>query len=89
MKMDIVNPMPASIPIPKTCFHFKSRGSEQIPIETAKKLNRKTPSGFPIINPVKIPKLPGSDKPWAQPPLKITAVFAKAKSGKMMNDTGL
>ena len=89
MKIDIVNPIPARNPIPKTWFHFKPNGNVQTPIETARKLNKKTPKGFPIINPAKIPKLPGSAKPVSQPVPKTMAVFAKAKSGRIIKATGL
>lgn len=87
--MDIVKPMPARKPIPKTCFHFKPEGNAQMPMETATKLNKKTPKGLPIINPAKIPILPGSAKPVSQPFPKTIAVFASAKSGRMIRDTGL
>ena len=89
MKMDMVKPIPAKKPIPKISFHFKSVGSEQIPRETAMKLNKKTPRGFPIINPAKMPMLPGSARPVFHPALKTIAVLANAKRGRIIKETGL
>ena len=66
MKIDMVNPIPASIPIPNICFHFTSLGIEQMPIETAKKLNKNIPSGLPIKSPIKIPILFISSRPSYQ-----------------------
>lgn len=87
--MDIVKPMPARKPIPKTCFHFKPDGNAQTPMDTAIKLNKKTPKGLPIISPAKIPMLPDSAKPVSQPFPKTIAVFASAKSGRIIKATGL
>ena len=89
MKIDIVKPMPARKPIPKTCFHFKPDGKAHAPVDTARKLNKKTPNGFPAINPAKIPRLPGSARPVSQPVSKTMAVFANAKSGRIIKATGL
>ena len=89
IKIDIVKPMPAKNPIPKTCFHFKPRGNAQIPAETATKLKSKIPNGLPIINPAKIPMLSGSANPDAQAFPNTIAVFANAKIGRITSATGL
>ena len=67
MKIDIVNPMPARSPTPKTCFHLISAGNAHKPIETVVRLKRKIPIGLPKINPAKIPILFGWVNPVSHP----------------------
>ena len=57
INMDMVNPIPAKNPTPATDCQFKSSGSLQSPSLTAKKVNRKIPTGLPAISPASIPKL--------------------------------
>ena len=89
IKIDIVNPMPARKPIPKICFHCKSRGSLQIPAETVTKLKSIMPNGLPIIKPAKIPMLLESANPDVQELPNTIAVFARAKIGRITSATGL
>ena len=56
-KIDIVNPIPPKNPTANIDFQFKSLGSLQMPILTAKKLSAKIPRGFPTISPKAIPML--------------------------------
>jgi hypothetical protein len=48
MKIDMVNPIPPSIPAPRILLHLRSLGNVQIPKVTATKENNQIPSGFPI-----------------------------------------
>ena len=62
IKIDIVNPMPPKNPAPKICFHFKSDGNVQKPMDTAKNENKQIPNGLPITKPINIPMLFGCHK---------------------------
>ena len=55
MKMDIVNPIPPSIPAPSILVHFRSLGNEHIPAVTARNENSQIPNGFPTTRPNIIP----------------------------------
>ena len=90
IKIDMVNPIPPNMPTPKMCFHSKSLGLVDIFKATAKNANKKIPTGFPNINPKKIPKLSFVNKSSAKEAvLMVMAVLASAKMGSMINDTGL
>ncbi|MNE69492.1 hypothetical protein D3C80_1652190 [compost metagenome] len=55
MKIDIVKPIPPSIPAPKICAHFKFLGSTHKPEVTPTDEKSKIPSGLPTTRPRIIP----------------------------------
>ena len=55
INIDIVNPIPPSIPAPTILLHFKSRGNEHIPKLTAANENNQIPKGLPTTRPNIIP----------------------------------
>ena len=87
--MDIVNPIPPNIPAPKIFFHFKSLGSLQIPIVTAKKEKRKIPNGLPTTSPSIIPIEFAWLNPSCQLPFMAMQVLAMANNGRIKKATGL
>lgn len=89
IKIDIVNPIPPKKPAAMICFQSTSSGNSDKPILTAKKLNKAMPKGLPTSNPAKMPKLFDVIKPSVQFPVSAMPVFASAKSGMMINATGL
>ena len=56
-KIDMVKPIPPKNPMLIIFFQFKSEGNLHSPTETAKKLNREIPIGFPNTKPSIIPIL--------------------------------
>ena len=56
MKIDMVNPIPASNPKPKICFQLALFGNFEKPNLTDNQENKVTPIGFPKANPKIIPK---------------------------------
>ena len=89
MTINIVNPMPARSPTPKTCFHLISASNAHRPIETVVRLKRKIPIGLPKISPAKIPILFVCVKPVSQPLSMLIQVLANANNGRIKNATGL
>lgn len=89
IKIDIVNPIPPSIPAPITYDHFRSFGSVQTPNVTPKRANKVIPNGFPTTKPIIIPNALGWLNPSCQSELIAIHVLAKANNGKIKNATGL
>ena len=89
MKIDIVKPMPPSIPAPNTCFRFMPNGSRQIPSNTAIKTSSVIPKGLPMTKPVTIPMLFALLRSCAQLEPITIPVFAKAKIGNTKKAIGL
>ncbi len=87
--MDIVKPIPPSIPAPKIVDHFKSRGKVQIPKLTARNENNQIPNGLPITNQAMIPMVFDCVKPSCQFGFIAMHVLAIANKGKMKKATGL
>ena len=75
--------MPPKKPAPIMFFHFKSLGKVQIPNPMPIKENSQIPSGFPRINPNKIPKLFGWSKLSPMLPWNAILVLASANKGKI------
>lgn len=88
MKMDIVNPIPPSNPAPSITLHFKPCGSSERPAATAMNENRRIPRGLPATSPAIMPGEGAAANPEI-PPSSGMAVFASAKSGRIMNATGI
>ena len=59
MKIDIVKPIPPSIPAPRICAHFKLLGKAHNPALTPIEEKSKIPNGFPITKPKIIPYVLG------------------------------
>lgn len=89
MKIDIVNPIPASNPKPKTCFQLALEGKVAIPDLTAIQENKVTPTGFPITKPKIIPKPSGLVSPLIISLSNRMFVFARANMGMIRKFTGL
>ena len=89
INIDIVNPMPASIPVPKICFLRISFGIEHHPKATPAIENKNIPMGFPSNNPRNIPKLFEPFNALIESEEIRIAVFANANSGRIINATGL
>ena len=89
MKMDMVNPIPASNPKPKTCFQFALDSSVAIPNLTATHEKRVTPKGLPITNPKIIPNPRGLVIPSNFRFSNLIFVLARAKMGMIRKFTGL
>ena len=87
--MDIVKPIPAKILMPNIDFQFKLLGSFMIDNLIATKINNIIPTGLPIVNPNKIPKLYFSESIDDKSLFNIIAVLANAKSGNTIKATGL
>ena len=66
--MDIVNPIPPSMPAPNNPFQLIPLGKAQIPVFTKIKLKRVIPIGFPTMSPSRIPCAKGSPTCWANVP---------------------
>lgn len=54
MKMDTVNPIPATAPNPPTWVQVVPRGSREIPSRTARKHAIRMPTGLPTTRPTPI-----------------------------------
>ena len=89
MNIDIVNPIPASNPNPRTCFQLALDGSEAIPDLTAIQENRVTPSGLPMARPKIIPNPSGLVRPFIISLSKRIFVLLRAKMGMIRKFTGL
>jgi len=89
MKMDIVKPIPPSIPAPNMFFHFRSLGNLQIPKLTARNEKSQIPNGFPKTRPKMIPIEFSWLNPSCQSPLMAMQVLEIANKGRIMNATGL
>jgi len=59
IKMDIVKPIPPSIPAPNMCAHFKFFGRAHNPALTPIEEKSRMPRGFPITRPKIIPNALG------------------------------
>ena len=89
MKIEIVNPMPPSMPAPIRWRQRTSVGSVQMPIVTAMADTSATPRGLPITRPRITPKLFGPVSSSAQFVPKTIPVLASANSGNTKKATGL
>ncbi|MNG12215.1 hypothetical protein D3C84_958130 [compost metagenome] len=89
IKIDIVKPIPPSIPAPNMWGHFNFFGKVQKPEFTPIKEKSKIPKGFPITNPKTIPNVFVWSKPSCQSGSMAMHVFAMANNGKIRNATGL
>ncbi len=78
IKIEIVNPMPPSMPAPIRWRQRTSVGSVQMPIVTAMADTSATPRGFPITRPRITPKLFGPVTSSAQFVPKTIPVLASA-----------
>lgn len=89
MNIDIVKPIPPSIPAPKIFLHLRSFGNLQIPKVTAKYEKNQIPKGFPKTKPKIIPIEFSCDNPSCQSELMAMQVLATANKGRMIKATGL
>ena len=89
IKIDIVNPMPASNPKPKICFQLALEGNEAIPDLTAIQENRVTPSGLPMVKPNIMPSPSGLLRPFNISFSNLIFVLASANMGMIRKFTGL
>src|ERR1035437_1981242 len=85
----MVNPIPAREPVPNNCFKLVLVGNFAILKEIITLLKIKIPTGLPITNPAIIPILIESFKELTISGGTIIAVFAKAKSDRIIKFTTL
>ena len=86
VKIDMVNPIPASEPTPINCFKLVFKGNLAIFSLIIILLKRKIPTGFPITNPTIIPTLIGLLKAFTLAGISI-AVLANTKRGSIIKLT--
>ena len=89
IKIDIVKPIPASNPKPKTCFQLALDGKEAIPDFTANQEKRVTPNGLPKAKPNIMPNPSGLVRPFIISLSNRIFVFASANMGIIRKFTGL
>lgn len=89
VNIDMVNPIPASVPIPNTCFQFTFEGKLATFNPTMILQARKIPNGFPITRPKKMPIPTGDVREAMTWEGRRMAVFAKANKGRMKKLTHL
>lgn len=89
IKIDIVNPIPASNPKPKTCFQLALDGKEAIPDFTANQEKRVTPNGLPTAKPNIMPNPNGLVRPFIISLSNRIFVLARANMGMIKKFTGL
>ena len=79
----IVKPIPPNIPAPNSIVLLMLLDRLAIPNWMANRLNRKMPTGLPINNPKKIPKLSGESSAPVISELIVMAVFESANNGRI------
>jgi len=87
VKIDIVKPIPARVPIHNICGQLTCCGSLAILNKTSMRLNKKMPTGFPITKPIITPIAMEEPKDSIILPGIRIAVLANAKSGMMQKFT--
>ena len=89
MKIDMVNPMPANIEAPHSCFQLLPSGSVAQPLRINHQHNKRIPNCFPMNKPAMMPKLLLVVNPSYHPLTNGRHVLAIANNGNMINATGL
>ena len=88
INIDMVNPIPATIPTENICLNLNPLGSEQSLSLTPIKLINQIPNGFPINSPRIIPMLYGWRIVLVKSPSILMAVLARANIGITKKETG-
>ena len=89
IKVDIVKPIPASIPMPSNLRFVIESGRRDHPIFSTERTPKRIPIGFPTTSPRKTPIATGSSSNARKVSAdKLMPAFKKTNSGKITKATG-